>query len=75
MIDVHDLHIWSLTSGRHICTAHLVVDDASHAQLVVKKARECLVERFHIHHTTIQVESHDARISCNPCDNPARVAS
>ncbi|MGB5810517.1 MAG: cation diffusion facilitator family transporter [Polyangiales bacterium] len=73
--DVHDLHIWSLTSGRHVCTTHLVVDQAAHAQAVIKAAREALSERFDIHHTTVQIESEDSRISCNPCDPPTRIAS
>ena len=75
VVDVHDLHIWSLTSGRHVCTAHLVVDERASPQVVMGGARKTLSERFDIHHTTIQVESSDSRISCNPCDPPARVAS
>ncbi len=75
VIDVHDLHIWSLTSGRHIATAHLVVAGAIDPQAVMSGARRLLSERFDIHHTTIQVESSDSRISCNPCDPPARAAS
>lgn len=73
--DVHDLHIWSLTSGRHVCTTHLVVDRDDEAQAIMKGARDALSERFDIHHTTIQVESRDSRISCNPCDPPATLAS
>ncbi|MEM7434418.1 MAG: cation diffusion facilitator family transporter, partial [Myxococcota bacterium] len=68
VVDVHDLHIWSLTSGRHVCTTHLVVDENAVPQAVIKNARAVLVERFDIHHTTIQIESADARASCNPCD-------
>lgn len=75
VVDVHDLHIWSLTSGRHVCTAHLVVDEQANPQVVMGGARKTLSERFDIRHTTIQVESSDSRISCNPCDPPARVAS
>ena len=75
VVDVHDLHIWSLTSGRHVCTAHVVVDEQASPQVVMGGARTTLSERFDIHHTTIQVESSDSRVSCNPCDPPARVAS
>jgi len=75
VVNVHDLHIWSLTSGRHVCTAHLVVDEQGSPQAVMNAARKLLSGRFDIHHTTIQVESSDSRISCNPCDPPARVAS
>lgn len=72
--DVHDLHIWSLTSGRHVCTAHLVVDEQASAQAVISSARKALSERFDIRHTTIQVETSDSRASCNPCDPPTKAA-
>ncbi len=75
VVDVHDLHIWSLTSGRHIATTHLVVSGQVDPQTVMSGARKTLSERFDIHHCTIQVESSDSRISCNPCDPPARAAS
>ena len=75
VVDVHDLHIWSLTSGRHIATTHLVVTGTIDPQAVISAARRLLSERFDIDHTTIQVESSDSRISCNPCDPPARAAS
>jgi len=75
VVDCHDLHIWSLTSGRHICTTHLVVDSQAHAQRVIRGARDLLSDQFGIEHTTIQIESSDARISCNPCDPPRKIAS
>lgn len=75
VIEVHDLHIWSLTSGRHVATTHLVIDLHIDPQTVMSAARKTLSERFHIHHSTIQVESSDSQISCNPCDPPARAAS
>ena len=74
VLDVHDLHIWSLTSGKHVCTAHLLVDREANPQAVMTAARRTLVERFSIDHTTLQVESDDSRVSCNPCDPPAEVA-
>ena len=75
VVDVHDLHIWSLTSGRHVCTTHLVVDNSCTTKTVIANANNTLSERFDIHHTTIQVEHQDERVSCNPCDPPAQVAS
>lgn len=74
VVDVHDLHIWSLTSGKHVCTAHLVVDREANPQAVITAARRTLLDRFSIDHTTLQVESDDSRVSCNPCDPPAEVA-
>lgn len=55
--EVHDLHVWAITSGRVSLTAHLVIDltDQS-ADDVLRLARANLKERFHIEHTTMQIE-------------------
>jgi cobalt-zinc-cadmium efflux system protein len=54
--DVHDLHIWTLTSGMNVATAHLVVESGSSPQDVLSAARTVLAERHHIEHATLQVE-------------------
>jgi cobalt-zinc-cadmium efflux system protein len=54
--DVHDLHVWTLTSEMDVLTAHLVVDDAAAAQRVLDDGRRALAERFHLDHATLQVE-------------------
>jgi cobalt-zinc-cadmium efflux system protein len=56
--DVHDLHVWTLTSGMNVATVHLVagVDAATD---VLATSTELLRERFGIAHATIQVESLD----------------
>ena len=59
VVDVHDLHVWTLTSGMNVATVHLVaVPDA--AADVLETSTELLRERFGIAHATIQVESRDA---------------
>jgi cobalt-zinc-cadmium efflux system protein len=73
--DAHDLHIWSLTSGRHIATVHLTADDGASSQELVRAACETLSEQFHIHHSTIQVETGESPLACNSCDGPSRIAS
>ena len=67
VLDAHDLHVWSLTSGRNIATTHLIIaEDADH-QGIIDAANRTLASRFAIEHATIQVE-HDALASqCNPC--------
>lgn len=53
---VHDLHVWTLTSGFNALSAHVVLaDDAGHEQ-VLAAAREYLTSQFRISHVTIQVE-------------------
>ncbi len=53
---VHDLHIWTLTSQRHIITAHLVLRDANENQRVLREARELLLQKFGLDHATLQLE-------------------
>jgi cobalt-zinc-cadmium efflux system protein len=73
VLDTHDLHVWSLTSGRNIATAHLIIaEDADH-QGVIDAANRTLAIRFAIEHATIQVEHHALASQCNPC-SPARSA-
>ena len=54
--DVHDIHVWTLTSGMHVATAHLVVSDTD-AQEVLTKAQELLASKHRIEHATLQTES------------------
>lgn len=75
VVGVHDLHVWALTSGRYVATSHLTVDDAVDHQGVVRRARHILGDRFGIHHTTIQVETDEARTSCNPASPQPKIAS
>ncbi|HEY6402762.1 MAG TPA: cation diffusion facilitator family transporter [Blastocatellia bacterium] len=53
---VHDLHIWTITSGRHAVTAHVVINDASESYRVLREVREMLAARFNLTHSTIQIE-------------------
>ncbi|MFB9993361.1 cation diffusion facilitator family transporter [Deinococcus oregonensis] len=52
--EVHDLHVWSVTSGEHTLTAHLVSE--VHSGTLLPQARE-VAERYGIEHTTLQLES------------------
>ena len=63
VVDVHDLHLWTLTSGMHVATAHLVCGDGADPAHVLSDAAEVLRERFAIDHATLQVEPDSAR-SC-----------
>ena len=61
VVDVHDLHLWTLTSGMHVATVHLVCDDDADPTQVLTEAAALLRERFAIEHATIQVEPRSAR--------------
>lgn len=53
---VHDLHLWTLTSGMDVATAHLVTDEAADPHAVLDSAREVMRTRFGVEHATLQVE-------------------
>jgi cobalt-zinc-cadmium efflux system protein len=55
--DVHDLHVWSITSGMVSLSAHLVVPDGADTQTVRLSAQNILALRFDIAHSTLQVET------------------
>ncbi|MER6512355.1 cation diffusion facilitator family transporter [Nonomuraea sp. NPDC001636] len=54
--DVHDLHLWTLTSGMNVATAHLVTGDQSDNHSVLDQARDLLRTRHGVAHATLQVE-------------------
>ena len=58
VIDVHDLHIWSLGSESRALSCHVLIDDMppSESDSILRRINDVLCERFHILHTTIQFE-------------------
>jgi cobalt-zinc-cadmium efflux system protein len=54
---VHDLHVWTLTSGREAMSAHVVVDDVRESERLLEALHTLLHARFGIDHTTIQLET------------------
>lgn len=54
---VHDLHVWTLTSGREAMSAHAVVDDVRDSERLLETLHAVLHARFGIDHTTIQLET------------------
>jgi len=54
---VHDLHVWTLTSGREAMSAHVVVGDVGESDRLLRELHEVLHARFGIDHTTIQLET------------------
>jgi cobalt-zinc-cadmium efflux system protein len=55
--DLHDLHVWTITSGLHAMSAHVLVADGVDTQQVLHQIAEVCERDFKINHTTIQVES------------------
>jgi len=59
--DVHDVHIWSITSYMHYLSAHILVrdEDFSNISKILNETKEKLEKKYQIIHTTIQIESED----------------
>ncbi|MCR2801208.1 cation diffusion facilitator family transporter [Microbacterium sp. zg-Y818] len=69
VVDVHDVHVWQLTRGAPVFTAHVVVDEAcladGRAAGILTELQGCLAEHFDVAHSTFQLEpaghiEHDA---------------
>ncbi|WP_458378663.1 cation diffusion facilitator family transporter [Pseudomonas chlororaphis] len=55
--EVHDLHLWALTSGKNVMSTHLVADLGRRSeQQILAEVTELMHERFDISHVTVQVE-------------------
>ncbi|HEY1868777.1 MAG TPA: cation diffusion facilitator family transporter [Candidatus Cybelea sp.] len=67
VVGVHDLHIWSIASGAHALSAHVLLDDRrlSEAAEVLRDIDECVKSHFGITHVTIQFE-------CDNCPIPVQ---
>ena len=61
--EVHDLHIWGLSTTETALTAHLVCDTAL-TERSLDELATALQERFHIGHTTIQIETETDAVLC-----------
>lgn len=56
--DIHHIHVWSLTPERPLLTMHVTVAEETDTAVVLVQLKRILTERFAIHHSTIQIESH-----------------
>jgi cobalt-zinc-cadmium efflux system protein len=62
--DVHDLHIWALSTTSVALTAHLVVPDRGAEDALLDSVTPNLKRRFHIHHATLQIERDRCEHGC-----------
>jgi cobalt-zinc-cadmium efflux system protein len=66
VLDIHDLHAWTVTSGQTTLSAHVVVEDhcfdRGHAPQILDALQQCLIDHFDIEHATFQLEppAHEA---------------
>ena len=69
VIDVHDLHIWSLGSEAHALSCHVLIEDMppSASDSILRCINQVLCDRFAIHHTTIQFEHVKCALADTSC--------
>jgi cobalt-zinc-cadmium efflux system protein len=70
VVDVHDVHVWQLTRGAPVFSAHVVVEEAAlsdgRAARILGSLQTCLADHFDVEHSTFQLEpaghvEHDAQ--------------
>jgi len=72
VLDVHDLHIWSLGSNSHALSCHVLIEDMppSQSDHILHRMKHVLGDHFRIHHTTVQFEHLSCEISGTGCVIP-----
>ena len=69
VVEVHDLHVWEVTSGMPSLSAHVTVGAGCDTQSHRRQLAELLHERFEIDHTTLQVEArHEGPLAIEPLE-------
>ena len=71
ILQVHDLHVWEVTSGFPALSAHVMVASGADCHGKRRELQELLAERFEIEHTTLQVD-HAPRAGPLEIDLPER---
>ena len=72
VLDVHDLHIWSLGSSTHALSCHVLIEDLppSASDHTLRQLNQMLCDRFHIRHTTVQFEHMGCEVAASGCVIP-----
>jgi len=68
VINVHDLHVWTLSSGIIALSAHIHIHELGDWPAVLQRLRSELHDQYHIDHITLQPEAD--KIDCKPCTGP-----
>ena len=70
VLKVHDLHIWTVTSGFISLSGHLQVKDGLSSYPILKEALHILTEKYHIEHATLQIEDSSIIHDTLQCEVP-----
>jgi cobalt-zinc-cadmium efflux system protein len=66
--NVHDLHIWSLSTSQIAMTTHIVLNKEIQNDVLINKIKNDLHDKFGIEHTTIQIEKNNNSNDCTDCN-------
>jgi cobalt-zinc-cadmium efflux system protein len=66
VVSVHDLHVWTLTSGFPIVSAHVLVAAGADCHAIRERLEQMLGERFGLEHSTLQVEHERGPVQIGP---------
>lgn len=63
VVDIHDVHVWSISSNLRAMNGHILIDDISTSQAAIirEEIEQVVLKKYHISHTTLQLE-------CKTCD-------
>ena len=66
---IHELHVWTLSTGFEALSAHVLINDFSRAEIILNRAQRVLAEKFSITHAALQLETAESEFaSCkNGC--------
>lgn len=56
VVDVHDVHVWTITSGRDAMSGHVSIDESSDAKAILARVTNIVKDEYGINHSTIQIE-------------------
>ncbi len=71
VMDAHDIHVWSLSSGIHAMSGHVVIEDQalSESAAILRELSGMLAEKYGIDHATIQFEHRECGLACTLFQN------
>ena len=71
--DIHDLHIWGMSTTESALTVHLVMPDGYPGDTYMDDIMQTLKERFFVHHSTLQIELGTTTHACSLSPNALAV--
>lgn len=56
VVDVHDIHVWTIASGRHAMSGHITINSQAQAEAVLREVTKIINDDFGLTHSTVQIE-------------------